>query len=105
MVYSGPNRPVAPIDDPYRMFDKLWGGTRHRESMRSVLDELNEDLAEAVAWAHDLGHTPFGHAGEEALERDAHPLDLGEVIAEHLHADGGAHPGGEHVDARLDRHR
>ncbi len=28
---------------------------------------LNEDLAEAIAYGHDLGHTPFGHAGEVAL--------------------------------------
>lgn len=28
---------------------------------------LNEDLAEAIAFGHDLGHTPFGHAGEVAL--------------------------------------
>ena len=30
---------------------------------------LNEDLAEAIAMGHDLGHTPFGHAGEVALTR------------------------------------
>jgi len=30
---------------------------------------LNEDLAEALALAHDLGHTPFGHTGEEVLNR------------------------------------
>lgn len=35
---------------------------------------LNEDLAEAVALAHDLGHTPFGHAGEDVLEELLQPL-------------------------------
>ncbi|HEY4077596.1 MAG TPA: deoxyguanosinetriphosphate triphosphohydrolase [Rhizomicrobium sp.] len=37
--------------------------------------EADEDLAETVALAHDLGHTPFGHAGEEAL--DAVTKDIG----------------------------
>jgi dGTPase len=37
--------------------------------------QADEDLAETVALAHDLGHTPFGHAGEEAL--DAVTRDIG----------------------------
>jgi dGTPase len=35
---------------------------------------LNEDLAEALALAHDLGHTPFGHAGEDGLAEAMQPF-------------------------------
>jgi dGTPase len=38
---------------------------------------LNEDLAEAVALGHDLGHTPFGHAGESVLDEMLRKLGLG----------------------------
>jgi len=41
-------------------------------SMCRVLG-LNEDLGEALALAHDLGHTPFGHAGEEGLDAAMEP--------------------------------
>src|SRR5438132_13329499 len=36
-----------------------------RSAARSL--GLNEDLTEAIALAHDVGHTPFGHAGQDAL--------------------------------------
>jgi hypothetical protein len=50
MIYAGPNKPITPIDDPYQMFHRLYGQVKDRESLRSVLDELREDLA-AVATA------------------------------------------------------
>jgi dGTPase len=36
-------------------------------ALRGKEQNLNEDLAEAISLGHDLGHTPFGHAGEEVL--------------------------------------
>jgi hypothetical protein len=45
MSYAGPNKPLPPIDDPYQMFSKLYGRMKDQESLRSVLDELQEDLA------------------------------------------------------------
>jgi hypothetical protein len=45
MSYAGPNKPLAPIDDPYQMFSKLYGRLKDQESLRSILDDLQEDLA------------------------------------------------------------
>ena len=44
MVYAGPNQPVAPVDDPYLMFNKLFGQMKGRETTASVLDDLREDI-------------------------------------------------------------
>jgi hypothetical protein len=44
MSYAGPNQPVAPIDNPYQMFDKLYGQTKNRELLASVLDDLTADF-------------------------------------------------------------
>src|SRR5687768_12465978 len=49
MVYTGPNKPVAPIDDPYQMFGKLYGRMKDQESLKSVLDDLQEDLKKVSA--------------------------------------------------------
>jgi len=49
MSYSGPNKPIAPIDDPYQMFAKLYGRTKDQASLRSVLDDLSEDLKKVRA--------------------------------------------------------
>ncbi|HVR76625.1 MAG TPA: DUF1552 domain-containing protein [Planctomycetota bacterium] len=44
MSYAGPNKPIEPIDVPYQVFDKLYGRMKDRESLKSVLDDLGEDL-------------------------------------------------------------
>ena len=44
MVYAGANKPVAPIDDPYLMFQKLYGSMKDKELLKSVLDDLSEDI-------------------------------------------------------------
>src|SRR5216110_3701569 len=43
MSYAGPNKPLAPIDDPYQMFAKLYGRAKDQECLTSVLDDLTAD--------------------------------------------------------------
>jgi hypothetical protein len=44
MSYAGPNKPIAPIDNPYQMFSRLYGRTKDQENLKSVMDDLKEDL-------------------------------------------------------------
>jgi len=44
MCYAGSNQPLAPLDDPYQMLNKLYGQSKDRETYASVLDSLGSDL-------------------------------------------------------------
>ena len=44
MSYAGPNKPVAPIDNPYQMFEKLYGQMQDKASLTSILDDIQTDL-------------------------------------------------------------
>jgi hypothetical protein len=44
MCYAGPNRPIAPVDDPYELFEKLYGRLKDKETLKSILDDVRGDL-------------------------------------------------------------
>ena len=60
---------IAPEGDHYR--DRLTHTLEVTQVARSIARclRLNEDLTEAIALGHDLGHTPFGHIGERSLNK------------------------------------
>lgn len=62
---------LSPLGDHYRT--RLTHTLEVSQIARTVSRalRLNEDLTEAIALGHDLGHTPFGHAGERALNETA----------------------------------
>jgi dGTPase len=72
---------IAPEEDHYRT--RLTHTFEVMQIARNIARALalNEDLAEAISLGHDLGHTPFGHAGEEALDKAYREFDA----AAHFH--------------------
>ncbi|HEX8199947.1 MAG TPA: DUF1552 domain-containing protein [Isosphaeraceae bacterium] len=87
MVYAGPNKPIAPIDDPYQMFAKLYGRMKDQESLRSILDDLQDDLhkVESQVSAEDRRlleeHATFVRQMEQEL-RSPGDGDVGHAVPE-----------------------
>lgn len=82
---------IAPRGDHYRtrMTHTLEVAQIGRTMARAL--RLNEDLVEAIALGHDLGHTPFGHVGEQALQEICGHFEHNEQsvrIVEKLEKDG-----------------
>lgn len=76
MVYTAGNKPVAPISDPYQMFNKLYGKVKDRELLASVLDDVREDLQKVrqTVSAEDRRlldeHATFVREMEQELRRE-----------------------------------
>ena len=85
MSYAGANRPIAPIDDPYQMFRRLYGQVRDREVLTSILDSVQDDLRTIgrVISAEDRRlldeHTTFVRSMEQQLQ-SAKTADAGHAV-------------------------
>src|SRR5881628_2122301 len=83
---------ISPEGDHYRvrLTHTLEVSQIARTAARAL--RLNEDLAEAIALGHDLGHTPFGHLGEDALspllDRPFRHNEQSLRVVDHLERDG-----------------
>src|SRR5437660_5940537 len=87
MVYTGPNKPVAPIDEPYQMFAKLYGRMKDQESLKSILDDLQDDLRKvrSVVSAEDRQlleeHAVFVREMEQEIQETS-GRDVGHAVPE-----------------------
>ena len=77
MSYAGPNKPLAPVSDPYQMFSKLYGRAKDRALLVSVLDDVKDDLKRvgAAVGSEDRRlldeQTTFVREMEQELQADA----------------------------------
>ena len=69
MVYAGPNKPIAPVDDPYQMFAKLYGRMKDQESLKSILDDLQDDLQQGRL-GRQLGRPETAGRARDVRARD-----------------------------------
>ena len=83
---------IAPVSDHYRT--RLTHTLEVSQLSRTVSKalRLNDELTEAIALGHDLGHTPFGHAGERVLDQICplgfHHYEQSVRVVERLERDG-----------------
>lgn len=87
MSYAAANKPIAPIDDPYQMFRKLYGQVEHQKNLVSILDDVQEDLKKlsAIVSAEDRRlldeHATFVRSMEQQL-LDAQQSGVGHAVPE-----------------------
>jgi hypothetical protein len=84
--YAGPNKPVTPIDDPYQMFAKLYGRAKDQDALKSVLDDVTDDLKKVGAAVGSADkrlideHATFVREMEEELKQAkaaaSHPVPV-----------------------------
>ena len=88
MVYAGANKPISPIDDPYQMFGKLYGRTKDREALKSVLDAVQDDLkkVETKVSVEDRQlleeHATFVREMEQELKQQSLAKSVGHAVPE-----------------------
>lgn len=82
MCYAGPNQPLAPIDDPELMFEKLYGRMKDHRTLGSVLDEVGDDLRkiETRLSAEDRELLEQHMAAVREMERDLQAADQQQTL-------------------------
>lgn len=76
MSYAGPNRPIAPIDDPYEVLKKMYGDRQEQMALKSVLDDVTTDLKKLGSIVSDKDrrmldeHATFIREMERQLEKE-----------------------------------